>query len=120
MRIKILYINETSSMYCSSESVCLSTNRYVYMVVFQEDVCNKVDNFIIMTKCHETPVHIQTGVYGSDDAHYMLDFDMQVLGWAPTGQATLNGLVVSWIFHFGGSRRKNNKRKNMPKKCTKM
>lgn len=45
-----------------------------------QNVCD----MILLTKKHTTAAHLDTGTYGALDEHYMLDFDMAVLGcdWA--------------------------------------
>ncbi|XP_013406972.1 prolyl 3-hydroxylase OGFOD1 [Lingula anatina] len=40
-----------------------------------------VSGWIVLTKSHKTPVHATPGFYGKEDWHYLLDFDMAVLGW---------------------------------------
>uniref|UniRef100_A0A915I3U1 Protein BUD31 homolog n=1 Tax=Romanomermis culicivorax TaxID=13658 RepID=A0A915I3U1_ROMCU len=44
-----------------------------------------IANLIEMTRSQCTEAHLQRGVYGCDDAHYLLDFDMATLGSSDEG-----------------------------------
>lgn len=46
----------------------------------EQSLSEDVYEWILMTKDHQTPEHAVTERFGSDDKHYFLDFDMQVLG----------------------------------------
>lgn len=47
---------------------------------------NKVENLILASKTHCTEEHKCEGIYGRDDVHYFLDFDISILGSEPTGK----------------------------------
>ena len=61
---------------------------------------DKIKEWILLTKSHTTDAHTTHGVYGSEDKHYLLDFDMAVLGWPQDGRYPVYGLAFP--FHFLG------------------
>lgn len=58
------------------------------------ELVNKVENLILASKTHCTEEHKCEGIYGKDDVHYFLDFDISILGSEPTGKIQTQYLYI--------------------------
>ena len=62
---------------------CLSIKETV--LVLQPALSEKVSGWILATKTHLTAAHSEASE-GTEDIHYFLDMDMEVLGWPEEGR----------------------------------
>ena len=56
------------------------------MSISQNGLVESVFHWILETKKHSTPEHLTVNPTAISDLHYVLDFDMAVLGWPKSGE----------------------------------